>query len=103
MRRCFRLFALLAATMVVVLPAQTMAQGTLSTILTNGPTAKRINIVVLSEGYMTNELGKFLEDATNAVNDLLALQPYLEYRGYFNAFAISNPAPITRFLPHSRT
>ena len=69
--------------------ARIFAQGTLSTILTNGPTSKRINIVVLSEGYQSNQLAQFLVDATNTVNNLFAAQPFQEYSNYFNAFAIS--------------
>ena len=66
-----------------------VAQAVRSTILTNGPSANRINLVVLSEGYQTNQLSQFLVDATNAVNNLLSAPPYLEYRSYFNAFAIA--------------
>lgn len=66
------------------------APATLATVLTNGPTANRFNIVVLSEGYTSNELSQlFLADATDAVSALLAHEPYQEYQGYFNAFAIS--------------
>ena len=68
-------------------------QGTLTTIFTNGPTSNRINVVVLSEGYQTNQLGQFLVHATNAVNNLLSVPPYQEYRSYFNAFAISVASP----------
>jgi hypothetical protein len=57
-------------------------------ILSNGPTSNRLNLVVLSEGYTTNQLDQFLVDATNAVNTLLAHAPYQEYRNYVNAFAI---------------
>ncbi len=64
-------------------------QAVRSTILTNGPSANRVNLVVLSEGYTTNQLSKFLIDATNQVNNLLSTPPYQEYRSYFNAFAIS--------------
>ena len=60
----------------------------MQTILTNGPTSNRLNIVVLSEGYTTNQLAQFLVDATNAVNTLLSHPPYQEYRNYVNAFAI---------------
>jgi len=63
-------------------------QPPLITILTNGPVSNRLNIVVLSEGYTSVQLGQFLVDATNAVNQLLAHPPYSEYRGYCNAFAI---------------
>ena len=75
-------------TSLLVAPAA-LAQGTLTTILTNGPTANRINLVVLSEGYTNGELAQFLVDATNVVNTLLSTQPYQEYSNYFNAFAIS--------------
>jgi len=73
----------------VVMDMSCLAQPSRSTILTNGPNANRINIVVLSEGYQSNQLPQFLIDATNAVNNLLSAAPYQEYRSYFNAFAIS--------------
>jgi IgA Peptidase M64 len=60
----------------------------MQTIVTNGPVSNRLNIVVLSEGYTTNQLAQFLVDATNAVNALLSHTPYQEYSNYFNAFAI---------------
>jgi len=65
------------------------AQPSMHTILSNGPVSNRLNIVVLSEGYTTNQLVRFLVDSTNAVNGLLSHQPYQEYRNYVNAFAIS--------------
>ena len=74
--------------LVLGLSTSSFAQGTLYTLLTNGPTAKRINVVVLAEGYTTNQLGQFLSDATNAVNNLLTAAPYQEYKNYFNGFAI---------------
>jgi hypothetical protein len=64
------------------------AQASMQTILTNGPISNRLNVVLLSEGYTSNQLAQFLVDATNAVNALLAHQPYQEYSNYFNAFAI---------------
>jgi hypothetical protein len=64
----------------------------MQTILTNGPTSNRFNIVVLSEGYTSNQLSQFLQDAAFAINALLEHQPYQEYRSYFNAFAISVPS-----------
>ena len=60
----------------------------MQTILTNGPTSNRLNIVVLSEGYTSSQLPLFLVDATNAINTLLSHPPYQEYGSYVNAFAI---------------
>ena len=68
------------------LPAQ--VQPPMVTLLTNGFGSNRLNVVFLSEGYQTNQLGQFLADATNALNRLLAHPPYAEYSNYFNAFAI---------------
>ncbi len=69
-----------------------LAQASLITILTNGPSSNRLNIVFLSEGYKTNELAQFALDVTNAVNGLLSHAPYQEYRSYCNAFTISIPS-----------
>ena len=60
----------------------------MQTIVTNGPVSNRLNIVVLSEGYTSNELAQFSVDATNALKALLSHEPYSTYSNYFNAFAI---------------
>ena len=64
------------------------AQSPMITILSNGPPAHRLNIVLLSEGYTSNQLGQFFLDATNTVNAFFSEPPFQEYRSYFNAFAI---------------
>ena len=69
-------------------PPCVLAQPSMQTIVTNGPVSNRLNIVVLSEGYTSNELAQFSMDATNAINTLLSRQPFQEYANYFNAFAI---------------
>lgn len=69
-------------------PVLLHGQATCITIFTNGPTYNRVNIVVLSEGYTTNELQQFIQDASHPVGELLFCQPYLQYCYYFNAFAI---------------
>ncbi len=69
-----------------------LSAATLQTLWTNGPAANRVNIVVLSEGYTSNQLAQFLVDAPNAVNDLFSVQPYAEYANCFNAFAVAVPS-----------
>jgi hypothetical protein len=78
----------LACLILVVLLPQARAQ-TLSTLLTNGPLGARINLVVFSEGYTTNQLAQFRTDATNLVNRILGAAPYSQYRSCFNAFAVA--------------
>jgi len=69
-------------------PPPASAQTSMETILTNGPISNRLNLVFLSEGYTSSQLGQFLVDATNAVNTLLSHLPWREYSSYVNAFAI---------------
>jgi hypothetical protein len=89
MKRFALLLVFLAASLVAGLSPRACAQATLTTLFTNGPTANRINLVVLSEGYTASQLGQFLIDARNAVSNLMVTLPYREYSNYFNAFAIS--------------
>lgn len=62
------------------------------TLLTNGPTARRINVVLLSEGYTTNDLGRLPDDARRVLTSILSTPPFNEYSNYFNAFAIAVPS-----------
>lgn len=80
---------LLLAIMLALSPVSSWAQPSMTTVLTNGPTNKRINIVFLSEGYTTNELEQFRRDATNTANALLTVPPFDGFRSYFNAYAIA--------------
>jgi hypothetical protein len=59
------------------------------TVLTNGPTANRINIVIVSEGYTAGELETFRTDATNSVEAMLSESPFALYRNMFNGYGIA--------------
>jgi hypothetical protein len=78
------------ALLVMAWPA--FGQGSMQTLLTNGPLARRINIVFLSEGYTTNQLPQFTTNARIILSNLLTTLPLREYSNYFNAFAISIPS-----------
>ena len=72
---------------------QYTTNGTLYTIQATGPASNRLNIVIFSEGYRTNDLAShFLSDATNAMNNLFYWQPYQEYQNYCNVYAIAVPS-----------
>lgn len=62
---------------------------TLTLIRSSAPPERRINFVVLSEGYTTSQLATFRTDATNIVNAILNAPPFSLYRSCFNAYAIS--------------
>ena len=85
--RAFSRFAFLV--IVLLLPERAFCEATMQQILTNGPTDKRINIVILSEGYTAAQLDQFSIDAERYLDHLLATPPFDEYSSYFNAFIIS--------------
>jgi hypothetical protein len=66
------------------------SQATIQQVVSNGPTNRRLNVVVFSEGYTSSQLPKFLStDVPLLLNHLFATEPFQEYAPYYNAFAIS--------------
>jgi hypothetical protein len=78
----------LAWLLFLLLMAPAARPAIFSTIITNGPTTNRVNLVMFSEGYTNGQLAAFLNDATNTANFFLSAEPYAEYSNYFNVFAI---------------
>lgn len=62
------------------------------TLKLSGDTDKRINLVILSEGYQSGELSQYITDATNFMNAMFSQPPFLEYANYFNVYAIKVPS-----------
>jgi hypothetical protein len=62
------------------------------TILFNGNSNKHINLVILSDGYTSDELSKFVTDATKFTTAFFNEIPYLNYKNYFNIFIIKVPS-----------
>lgn len=58
----------------------------------SGDTDKRINLIILSEGYQSTEFTKFETDATNFINDMFSQSPFAEYIDYFNVYIIKVPS-----------
>ena len=54
----------------------------------NGPSDKRINLVVLGDGYNASEQEVFMTDATNLIDYLFTVPPFSYYSDYFNVYAI---------------
>lgn len=57
-------------------------------ILENGDLDRRINIVILAEGYTEDEQEKFISDAESFSAQLFEYTPFKEYQSYFNVAAI---------------
>lgn len=77
----------------LLLCAEVGAQGYMvDTLLWNGPIDKRINVVILGDGYQEVELNKFVADAKAFSGALFKSSPYKEYAQYFNIVAIRVPS-----------
>lgn len=68
-----------------LLPAQAQQ---LDTLQYSGDIAKRINFVILGDGYRAEEGGKFHKDARQFLTALFAESPFREYAAYFNVFTV---------------
>ncbi|WP_179319231.1 T9SS type A sorting domain-containing protein [Winogradskyella helgolandensis] len=62
------------------------------TIKNSGDDEKRINLVILSEGYQASEMDQFETDATNFMNDMFTQEPFSNYENYFNVYIINVPS-----------
>lgn len=58
----------------------------------SGDNDKRINLVILSEGYQVSEFAKFKNDAINFMTDMFSQSPFVEYTNYFNVYIIKVPS-----------
>ncbi len=59
-----------------------------TTILDNGPSSNRLDIVFVGDGYLEAELGIYADHVTNGLNNLLTQEPFLSYSTYFNAHRV---------------
>lgn len=57
-------------------------------IIENGARDKRINMVVLGDGFTTAQQADFISNATTLVNYIFAKAPFAQYKNYFNVYAI---------------
>ncbi|MEU7062295.1 M64 family metallopeptidase [Streptomyces sp. NPDC046161] len=69
-------------------PAERAADGEVTEAVDNGPTADRLDVVVIGDGYTAAELGKFHEDARQKWAEVTAVEPYATYRNLFNVWTV---------------
>lgn len=58
----------------------------------SGDDDKRINLVILGDGYQASEFSKFETDATNFMNAMFSQEPFASYENYFNVYIIKVPS-----------
>ena len=62
------------------------------TLSKTGPINKRVNIVILGDGFTAAEMPKFIEEAKKFRTFFLSYAPYNRYADYFSFFAIQTPS-----------
>lgn len=76
MRRAGALLVLLSAGLAAGYPVEVLRD--------NGPSANRIDIAILGDGYTAAEQTKLTQDATTLANQLFATRPWSDFQALFN-------------------
>jgi hypothetical protein len=78
-----------------VTPADIIHTNKIFPILENGPAEKKLDIVVLGDGYTHEEMPKFRSDAQRLIGELFMVEPYKSRKSDFNVRAVETPSPIS--------
>ncbi len=62
-------------------------------LVENGPSATKVDLLILADGYTAAEKPKFVADATRLSNVLFATQPYQRHKADFNVRLVFAPTP----------
>ena len=73
-------------------PADLIHTNKVDIILENGPADKKVDIVILGDGYSKEEMGKFRKDATRLSGYLMNAEPFKSHTTDFNIRAIETPS-----------
>lgn len=61
-------------------------------VLANGPSARRLDLVFLGDGFTTDDRPKFDARVDSIVDHLLTIGPYTEYSGLINVWKVFTPS-----------
>jgi hypothetical protein len=64
----------------------------IDTIMRHGERPNRINLVYLGDGYTAAQVNTFVPNATTINDALFSQTPFVEYKNFFNAYAIKSPS-----------
>ncbi len=76
-------------------PADIQHDEKVFTVLENGPAEKKLDILVLGDGYTQAEMPKFHGDVQRAIDALFSTEPYQSRKKDFNVRAIETPATVS--------
>jgi hypothetical protein len=66
--------------------------GPLLTLLHSGPSAQKVDFLILGDGYTQAQRGKFEKDARRLVDILFSFSPFKERKADFNVWGLMPPA-----------
>ncbi|WP_406291369.1 M64 family metallopeptidase [Embleya sp. NBC_00896] len=69
-------------------PDQAPGDGAVTKVVDNGPTADRLDIVFVGDGYTAAELARFHTDVRERWAEIVAVEPYTTYANLFNVWAV---------------
>ena len=82
-------------------PADIVHTEKVNIIHESGPAQEKLDIVILGDGYSTEEMGKFVSDAKRLGNVLLSAEPFNTRKNDINIRAVETPAQESGVLkPH---
>lgn len=58
--------------------------SSVTTLINNGPTSNRVDVVLLGDGYTAAELGAYATHVEDMLDPFFAMQPLDEYKSFFN-------------------
>ena len=68
----------------IVIAHSSLLFGQVVTLQETGSSAKRIDVVLVGDGYTSDELDKFASDVNTFLTGFFQEEPFREYRNYFN-------------------
>ncbi|MGP3981672.1 M64 family metallopeptidase [Streptomyces sp. KR80] len=68
--------------------ARIAGDGDVTPIVENGPTADKLDVVVIGDGYTESELTRFHTDAKEKWHEITGVEPYTRYQNLFNVWAV---------------
>ncbi|MFJ5774879.1 M64 family metallopeptidase [Streptomyces sp. NPDC093094] len=60
-----------------------------------GPTASRLDLVVMGDGYTADRQADFAADAREKLEEIFSIEPYRSYRPLFNVWLVEAVSPVS--------
>src|SRR5688572_18334558 len=77
-----------AAALVAIVAAAAAQQPTVTTVLSNGTTQTRYDMVIIGDGYQAFEQPQFNQDVLTFLTALFQKEPYQTFANYFNVHTV---------------